>query len=105
MPLVGTCVGMEVAFGERNEVSRILVGSSNPDNVYDALTVLDENAEKMFRRMNTCVKRGVGRNPSTVFYDVTNFFFEIGAPRGVQGHGGAVKEPQALPLDPADFPA
>ena len=55
-----------------------LVRSSNPDNVYDALTVLDENAEKIFRRMNTCIKRGVGRNPSTVFYDVTNFFFEIG---------------------------
>ena len=54
-----------------------LVGSSNPDNVYDALTVLDENAERIFRRMNTCIKRGVGRNPSTVFYDVTNFFFEI----------------------------
>ena len=54
-----------------------LVRSSNPDNVYDALTVLDENAERIFRRMNTCIKRGVGRNPSTVFYDVTNFFFEI----------------------------
>ena len=54
-----------------------LVGSSTPDNVYDALTVLDENAERIFRRMNTCIKRGVGRNPSTVFYDVTNFFFEI----------------------------
>ena len=55
-----------------------LVGSGNPDNVYDALTVLDENAEKIFRRMNTYIKRGAGRNPSTVFYDVTNFFFEIG---------------------------
>ena len=55
-----------------------LVGSSNPDNVYDALTVIDENAEKIFRRMNTCIKRGIGRNPSMVFYDVTNFFFEIG---------------------------
>ena len=54
-----------------------LVRSSNPDNVYDALTVLDENAGKILRRMNTCIKRGVGRNPSTVFYDVTNFFFEI----------------------------
>ena len=54
-----------------------LVRSSNPDNVYDALTVMDENAERIFRRMNTCIKRGVGRNPSTVFYDVTNFFFEI----------------------------
>ena len=54
-----------------------LVRSSNPDNVYDALTVLDENAGKILRRMNTRIKRGVGRNPSTVFYDVTNFFFEI----------------------------
>ncbi len=54
-----------------------LVSSPNPYNVYDALTALDENAGKMFRRMNTCVKRGVGRNPSLVFYDVTNFYFEI----------------------------
>ena len=54
-----------------------LVSSPNPDNVYDALTVIDENAEKVFRRMNTCIKRGIGRNPSLVFYDVTNFYFEI----------------------------
>lgn len=59
-----------------------LVGSSNPDNAYDALTVIDKNAERIFRRMNTCVKRGIGRNPSTVFYDVTNFFFEIGEADG-----------------------
>ena len=53
------------------------VSSPNPDNVYDALTVVDENAGKIFRRMNTCIKRGIGRNPSLVFYDVTNFYFEI----------------------------
>ena len=70
-----------------------LVGSSNPDNVYDALTVIDENAEKIFRRMNTCVKRGIGRNPSTVFYDVTNFFFEIGEADEdeVDGDGNVVR--------------
>ena len=70
-----------------------LVGSSNPDNVYDALTVIDENAEKIFRRMNTCVKRGIGRNPSTVFYDVTNFFFEIGEADDdeVDGDGNMVR--------------
>ena len=70
-----------------------LVGSSNPDNVYDALTVIDENAEKIFRRMNTCVKRGIGRNPSTVLYDVTNFFFEIGEADGdeVDGDGNTVR--------------
>ena len=55
-----------------------LVGSGNSDNVYDALTVLDKNAGRIFRRMNTCIKRGVGRNPSAVFYDVTNLFFETG---------------------------
>ena len=58
------------------------VSSPNPDNVYDALTVIDGNAEKIFRRMNTCIKRGVGRNPSLVFYDVTNFYFEIGEADG-----------------------
>ena len=70
-----------------------LVGSSNPDNVYDALTVIDENAEKIFRRMNTCVKRGIGRNPSTVFYDVMNFFFEIGDADEdeVDGEGNTVR--------------
>ena len=54
-----------------------LVSSDNPDNVYDALTAIGENAERIFRRMNTCIKRGIGRNPSLVFYDVTNFYFEI----------------------------
>ena len=63
--------------GHNGNYHEPLVSSPNPDNVYDALTVIDENAEKVFRRMNTCIKRGIGRNPSLVFYDVTNFYFEI----------------------------
>ena len=71
-----------------------LVASENPDNVYDALTVIHENAQKIFRRMNTCIKRGIGRNPSTVFYDVTNFFFEIGdADEDEQDDAGNVVRP------------
>ena len=54
-----------------------VAGRCKDDSVYDALTVLDENAGRIFRRMNTCIKRGIGRNPSLVFYDVTNFYFEI----------------------------
>ena len=70
-----------------------LVSSDNPDNVYDALTVIDENAEKVFRRMNTCIKRGIGRNPSLVFYDVTNFYFEIAeADEDVLDESGKVVE-------------
>lgn len=57
-----------------------LVKSSNEDNVYDALGVIYENKQKIIQRMNTCISRGIGRNTSTVFYDVTNFFFEVEEP-------------------------
>ena len=56
------------------------VASTNDDNVYDALDVIDRNAAKIIQRMNTCIARGVGRSAKVVFYDVTNFFFEIPGP-------------------------
>ena len=57
-----------------------LVKSSNDDNVYDALDVIWNNRQKIIQRMNTNISRGVGRKTDTVFYDVTNFFFEIDDP-------------------------
>ena len=57
-----------------------LVKSSNDDNVYDALSVIYENRRKITQRMNTCISRGIGRKTDTVFYDVTNFFFETEEP-------------------------
>ena len=59
---------------------RPLVKSSNEDNVYDTLDVIYENRKQIIQRMNTCISRGIGRNTSTVFYDVTNFFFETEQP-------------------------
>ena len=56
------------------------VGSANDDSVYDALDVIDRSAAKIFRRMNTKIAQGIGRSPKVVFYDVTNFFFEIPRP-------------------------
>jgi hypothetical protein len=53
-----------------------VVSSGNGDNVYDALTVVERNRRQILRRMNTCITRGTGRRAGTVFYDVTNFFFE-----------------------------
>ena len=38
--------------GQNEKYFAKLVSSGNPDNVYDALTVIDENAEKLFRRIN-----------------------------------------------------
>jgi len=59
---------------------RPLVSSSNDDNVYDALDVIQRNAKQIVQRMNTCVTRGTGRSSKVVFYDVTNFFFETPHP-------------------------
>ncbi len=59
-----------------------LVSSPNDDNVYDALDVISQNAKQIVTRMNTCIERGTGRRTGTVFYDVTNFFFEIPTPDG-----------------------
>ena len=56
------------------------VKSAHPDNVYDALDVIHANRRQIFRRMNTCITRGAGRSAGTVFYDVTNCFFEISRP-------------------------
>ena len=57
-----------------------LVKSSNDDNVYDALDKIYDNRRKIMQRMNTCISRGIGRKTDTVFYDVTNFFFETEEP-------------------------
>ena len=57
-----------------------LVKSANDDNVYDALDVIHRHRRQIIQRMNTCISRGAGRNPGTVFYDVTNFFFEVPRP-------------------------
>lgn len=59
-----------------------LVSSSNESNVYDALDVIYGNRQKILRRMNTCITRLTGRATGTLFYDVTNFFFETEQPDG-----------------------
>ena len=59
---------------------RPLVSSTNDDNVYDALDVIQKHAKQIVQRMNTCLTRGTGRSSKVVFYDVTNFFFETPRP-------------------------
>ena len=59
---------------------RPLVSSTNDDNVYDALDVIQKHAKQIVQRMNTCLTRGAGRSSKVVFYDVTNFFFETPRP-------------------------
>lgn len=52
----------------------------NPDNVYDTLTFISDNKDKIIRRMNTNLVKKAGRSPEIIYYDVTNFYFEIENP-------------------------
>ena len=54
----------------------------NPDNVYDTLSFLADNKDKIIRRINTNLVKKAGRSPEVVYYDVTNFFFETEEPDG-----------------------
>jgi len=69
------------------------VKSENDFNVYDTLDVIYKNRSQIIRRMNTCISRGIGRNTRSVFYDVTNVFFEVEEPdEDVVGEEGQVIE-------------
>lgn len=58
----------------------ILSAGFNPDNVYDTLTFIYENKDKIIRRINTNLVKKAHRSPQIVYYDVTNFYFEIEEP-------------------------
>ena len=49
----------------------------NPDNIYDTLSFVAANKDKIIRRMKTNLVKKAGRSPDIVYYDVTNFYFEI----------------------------
>ena len=84
----------KIATARQNEAYyQPLVSSSNESNVYDALDVIYVNRQRILRRMNTCIARLTGRTAGTLFYDVTNFFFETEQPDGdVTDKGGLVLE-------------
>jgi len=50
------------------------------DNVYDTLTFIANNKDKIIRRLNTNLVKKAHRSPQVIYYDVTNFYFETGEP-------------------------
>ena len=52
----------------------------NPDNVYVTLDFIANNKDKIIRRINTNLVKKARRSPEIIYYDVTNFYFEIGSP-------------------------
>lgn len=65
---------------QNREYYQPLVKSTNDDNVYDALDMIYDNRRQIVQRMNSRISNGIGRNTSNVYYDVTNFFFEVEEP-------------------------
>ena len=49
----------------------------NKDNVFDTLDFIHSNKDKIIRRINTNLVKKAGRAPEVIYYDVTNFYYEI----------------------------
>ena len=60
--------------------SPVLDEGFNPDNIYDTLTFIAENHDKIIRRMNTNLVKKASRRPEIIYYDVTNFYYETEDP-------------------------
>ena len=87
-----------------------VLGPHNPDNVFDTLDFLFANKDRIIRRINSSLVKKARRSPEVIYYDVTNFYFEIGAPdedildeegnvleKG-QRKNGVCKEERKLPI-------
>ena len=58
----------------------VLDDNYNPDNIYDTLDFVANNHDRIIRRMNTNLAKKSNRDTELIFYDVTNFYYEIENP-------------------------
>lgn len=65
---------------QNDEYYEPILKDFNPDNVYDTLDFIADNKDKIIRRMNTNLVKKAHRSPDIIYYDVTNFYFEIEEP-------------------------
>jgi len=67
------------SFERRNDYAFPITSSNEIHEVYRALDVLSKKSDGIQKRMNTKIKNSaIGRNTDLTYYDVTNYFFEIG---------------------------
>ena len=65
-------------FERRDRYLFDITSSNEQKELYRALDCLDDSAEAIQKRMNTKIRAAIGRDIEVCFYDVTNFWFEIG---------------------------
>ena len=63
--------------GQNGDYYKAVVKGQNADNVYDTLSFVAEHKEQITRRMNTNIIKKTGRRGEVIYYDVTNFYYEI----------------------------
>jgi len=65
-------------FASRDRYLFGVAKTASEREIYRALDGLDAKADAIQKRMNTKIRATIGRNTEVCFYDVTNFWFEIG---------------------------
>lgn len=65
---------------QNNDYYEPILAPHNPDNVFDTLNFIFSNKDKIIRRINTNLVKKAHRSPQIIYYDVTNFYFEIEEP-------------------------
>jgi transposase len=80
------------AFEERERYLFAITQSNEPREIYRALDCIREESDALQKRMNTKINAAIGRNTEVCFYDVTNYYFEIGQNDEDEkdGNGGVV---------------
>lgn len=95
---------------QNNDYYQPILEKYNPDNAYDTLDFIFNNKDKIIRRINTNLVKKANRSPKMIYYDVTNFYFEIEDPdedvldenenviqKGIRKNG-VCKEERKLPI-------
>jgi transposase len=65
-------------FAERERYLFPITKSEKPQDIYDTFSELSEKSESIQKRMNLKIRQTIGRDTEVCFYDVTNYYFEIG---------------------------
>ena len=65
-------------FNEKDRYIFDVTSSDNQIEVYRTLDCLNATAQSIQKRMNHKIAASIGRNTDVCFYDVTNYYFEIG---------------------------
>ena len=78
----------------RNRYLFDVTPSEDPAEIYRALDCLHEKAQSIQKRMNLKIAQSIGRNTEMCYYDVTNYYFEIGEndPDEMDGDGNILKK-------------